>query len=159
MTIEPGAQIMARTCAFFALMVLLSLVGCGSGGRDPSQKETVPTSGTVRLATGGVPKGAQVLFHPVADDGKGVKAQGTVGDDGSFVLTTYRTGDGAPEGEYAVTVVWTEPAKSDGGRLGPDESEAAKPNKLHARYSQTATSGIRRTVKKGTATLEPIELK
>ena len=54
--------------------------------------------------------GALVIFHPV--DGSAppaipAKPSGRVGDDGSFTLSTYGEGDGAPAGQYRITVQWS----------------------------------------------------
>ncbi|HXG12727.1 MAG TPA: metallophosphoesterase [Gemmataceae bacterium] len=62
--------------------------------------------------------------------------------DGTFVLTTYDRHDGAPAGEYVVTLVWQKPDPTDPDKLGP--------NLLPERYAKPATSPLRFTVKEGT---------
>jgi hypothetical protein len=57
--------------------------------------------------------GAIIVFHPVvAEDPKEAKPIGTVDENGEFTLTTYKTGDGAPAGEYCITLAWFPPRKS-----------------------------------------------
>jgi hypothetical protein len=66
---------------------------------------------------------------------------GRVDDKGEFVLTTYKNADGAPAGDYVVTI--TRPATKrtpldrDGGDL------------LRGRYGDPANSKITFTVQKG----------
>jgi hypothetical protein len=63
------------------------------------------------LLVGGNPaRGALVVFHPLDNpDRVAVKPRAVVGRDGTFSLFSYRVGDGAPAGTYAVTVVWQQP--------------------------------------------------
>jgi hypothetical protein len=58
--------------------------------------------------------------------------------DGSFTLSTYVAGDGAPAGQYVVTVT--------------RETEYGKPdrNSLPAKYAKPTTSGLTAQVKSGT---------
>ena len=61
--------------------------------------------------------------------------------DGSFVLSTYKGFDGAPVGEYAVTVVWREPWLDAHGRPGVE--------RLPEKYAKPETSGLRVRIKTG----------
>ena len=74
--------------------VALCLAGCGGGSR------TVPVRGTVTFKGKPVPNGT-VTFIPDS----GPHATGEIGPDGSYTLTTYKTGDGAVPGSYKVVVV------------------------------------------------------
>jgi hypothetical protein len=81
------------------------LAGCSSSNRA----KTYVAHGKVRFKKDQIPVGALVVFHPKdPKDEKliGGKPFGKVGEDGSFALTTYAPGDGAPAGEYGVTVDW-----------------------------------------------------
>src|SRR5215475_11519546 len=50
---------------------------------------------------------ALVVLHPVSAENKETpRPQGKVDADGAFTLSTYDAGDGAPAGEYVVTVQW-----------------------------------------------------
>jgi hypothetical protein len=62
--------------------------------------------------------------------------------DGTFALSTYTANDGAPAGEYAVTVVWWKPLVDANGKPGP--------NLLPERYARPETTPLRATVKAGT---------
>jgi hypothetical protein len=96
--------------------------------------------------------GATVVFHPVEGlDQRILRPAGVVQEDGSFTLRCYdpqicpTPKDGAPAGEYRVTVNW----------LPPDYAEYRNilPDKLQGRYVDPKTSGLRATVK-----AEPNEL-
>lgn len=118
------------------LATLLLAVLCSGCGSRPEYMETdvFPASGELKID--GLPaSGAFVLFHPVGDVGmtKGNKPFARVAADGSFLVTTYNTGDGAPDGNYRVTVIWPE----DPDARGPS------PDRLRGRYSQPETSGLR----------------
>jgi hypothetical protein len=119
-------------------------MGCGSKG-----PELTPVSGKM-LVKGKAAEHATIVFHPVSpgrDDQP--KPHGTVGADGSFTLTTYAAGDGAPPGDYKVTVEqWL---------AGPKPDEPAT-NRLPAKYGKAATSGLVATVGAGKTELPLIEL-
>jgi hypothetical protein len=81
---------------------------CG-GGRGP---KTYAVEGKV-LHGGRPAAGARVVFHPKDNaDPQAPRPHGTAGADGSFHLTTNRPGDGAPAGEYSVTVPSPRPTNS-----------------------------------------------
>ena len=87
----------------------------------------------------------QVPLYPLRH-----KPGGTSDAQGEFVLTTYTQDDGAPAGEYAVTVVWRRPWTDAAGKPGP--------NLLPERYSKPDTSELRVRVKEGVNELT-LELK
>lgn len=88
------------------LAVLMGLAGCGDG------------RGPVHLVYGklmvdGVPAAnASLAFHPLGStDPIAPRAVGTTNPDGSFHLTTFVSDDGAPAGDYVVTVIWHDLSK------------------------------------------------
>src|SRR5262245_4488708 len=98
-------SLMSAAGALAALLV----AGCGSG-----KPQTVPAGGKVLFHKATPAAGALVVFHPAdpaAEKRIGGKPFAKVKDDGTFALTTYAEGDGAPEGEYGVTVDWRGKAK------------------------------------------------
>lgn len=96
-----------------------------------------------------VPASAQIVLHPVAAElPDQVTPRATVREDGSFVVSTFRDGDGAPEGEYVATVQWF--------RIGRDGSPGG--NVLPKKYSSSATSPLRVSIVKGTNQLPPFQL-
>ena len=124
----------AKTAGFRVAIVvaLLATAGCFS---DPRFKPTFRLTG--RLLYDGQPAGgatvALVPIDPNAPPDPWVRARGIADDDGSFTVTTYRTGDGVPNGEYAILAYWFPP--------GPVDATAV--NKLPARYSTLEGSPAR----------------
>jgi hypothetical protein len=89
-----------------------------------------------------------VIFH--ATDKRDAKVPNPVGhvdDKGSFTLTTYTKDDGAPEGDYAVTIEWRTPKKS------PFDPE--RQDKLRGRYSNPKTTPLHAHVASQPNELQP----
>jgi len=105
--------------------------GSIASGRRPPQ----PVRGTVYFDGTPTPN-AQVTFHLVEAAAKRFTRTGDAlaEADGSFVLSSYTANDGAPTGEYAVTVTLRQPADSL-GRPGA--------NLLPERYSKPETTDLR----------------
>jgi len=90
--------------------------------------------------------GAQIRLHPrgmtLPDD---AVPTATVQADGTFTLTTFTKGDGAPAGDYVATVQWFRVAKD--GSVGG--------NALPKRYASPTTSPLSVTIREGTNELPP----
>lgn len=127
-----------------AALAACLLAGCGT-----DKPRAIPAGGKVMFNKTVPPVGALVVFHPVDPDLElraGGKPFAKVKDDGTFTLTTYTEDDGAPEGEYVVTVDWrgaTKAAKFSFGEGG------AGVNRLNPRYGDPKQPVLRATVKKG----------
>lgn len=80
-----------------AVICTLMTIGCGS-----SQVPVYPVSGTVLFENGSPVRTGTVELE--SRDHR-VTATGTIRDDGSFVLGTYTSDDGACPGEHGVIVV------------------------------------------------------
>lgn len=134
-----------RRNGFFLLVSLLvSLAGCGNQGAP-----TYPASGSVRI-NGEIPEGAQIVFHPqnqVDFDSQGARPTGKVKADGSYELTTYEIGDGAPEGVYRVTIYWAE---------NPDAFEPS-PDRFGGKLLSPENSPIERVIQRKSNEIDPIE--
>ncbi len=91
---------------------------------------------------------ALVVFHALDENGAptGTRPHATVGPDGSYTLGTYGSEDGAPAGEYAVTVEWWLAGQKQRGAEGDD----APTNHLPARFASPKTSRLAATVQAGT---------
>ena len=100
------------------------------------RRATYPVRGQV-LHEGSPTAQAQVTFHLFDAATKKYTRTGDafVDGDGAFVLSSYTPNDGAPVGEYAVTVVWRQPWLDATGKPGP--------NMLAERYSKPETSDLR----------------
>ena len=79
--------------------------------RAPERPVTHPVAG--KLYVNGVPAGnASVAFHPIGAHAAEIyRPVGRSKPDGSFSVMTYSPDDGAPEGEYSVTVLWIDPTQ------------------------------------------------
>jgi hypothetical protein len=96
-----------------------------------------------------IPAGAQVVFHPVVGElPDQAVPRAVVRDDGSFALSTFGTDDGAPTGEYIVTIQWF--------RVGKDGSPG--PNVLPRRYAFADSSPFRVAVAEGRNELTRFEV-
>jgi hypothetical protein len=139
------------------LAALALVAGCGPS--EPAQKPVFPVSGSV-LVDGKAAKGAVIMFHPLPiSDGRFdiVRSRGTVGEDGSFKLSTYKTDDGAPEGDYAVTVYW--PGKRAGKKAADDEGTDLPPDQLGLRFNNPKTTTLKASVKAPETRLEPFQIR
>jgi len=127
----------------FALMPL----GCRD---DAARKPTFAVTGKVTL-DGKPAASASVVFHPVGAVGPAdVKPHGTVNTDGTYTLSTYGGSDGAPAGDYLVTVqLW----------LAGQRSDEAPSNRLDSKYATHETTPLKATVAAGPTAVEPFALK
>lgn len=111
---------------------LLLLAGCGGASHE---LETATVSGTAKID--GEPLSSGYVYVLPS---KGRMAKGIVQEDGSFVLGTYESDDGAQVGTHSVIVV---PVPADEGSRKPDRSAVKIPRK----YAKASTSGLTVTVK------------
>lgn len=126
------------------LLSLFALVGCGQKG-----PVLYPVTGKITGSDGKPLERATVVFHPVGTVGpNAVKPRGTVGADGTFTLTSHTSGDGAPAGEYRVTVELWSAGKGDDPPT----------NRLPAKFANPDSSGLTATVGDGPTELKPFVL-
>ena len=92
---------------------------------------------------------AQVVFHPVDGAATAPKPRGKTDANGEFALTTYDGNDGAPAGQYRVSVELWKTVSSDTGPA----------NQLPAKFADPAKSGLTATVNAGPTELQPFVLK
>lgn len=136
---------LARRLLPLCLAALLALPAC------KGRVKTYPVTGKLTIA--GNPKLAEhatVVFHPIDESSDGVRPRAKVAADGTFTLTTFDGGDGAPAGRYRVTVEqW----------LSSGRDDAPPNNRLPAKFSKPDSSGLTRTVEARATDLEPIDLR
>lgn len=138
-----------KRCYLIVLMLIIvscsAMVGCAASSGVP----VFPASG--KLTVNGEPaKGAIVGLHPVNGDfdQQGTRPAGKVLDDGTFVISTYKIGDGAPAGEYRASIVWPQfPDRDDPGA-----------DRMKGKYADPKTSPVAVTIQIGRNSLEPIVL-
>lgn len=124
--------------------VVVAAAGCGGG--DLSRAVVHPVTGRIEVSDR--PAGdARLAFHPLdSARARGTRPVGISRPDGTFELTTYSAGDGAPEGEYVVTVFWMNEA------MPLDECNCPDPlahDRLFGLYADAATSELRATIRAG----------
>ena len=131
-------------------LAVLAASGCSRSANKPA---AVKVSAKVLFRQTTPANGAFVVFHPANPELKkrmGARPFGYVKEDGTVSLTTYQQGDGAPEGDYGVTVVWESKGEPKGG-LAFEGGGVAVSDKLEGRYGNPAAPKIKATVKAGQA--------
>jgi hypothetical protein len=140
--VRPGAaKLLIGAC------IALASSSCARNERVP----VFPVQGKVLLH--GKPLAhAFVVFHPVERSGPGdLRPRAQAENDGTFFLSTYDSEDGAPLGEYRVTVEKFKP---------PTDADNGPPvNLLPARFARPDTSRLTARVHEGSNDLPPFELK
>jgi len=149
---------MSSVTRFVPVVVIAVACGCSAQPVEKLDKPLVPVRG--KLSFQGKPMtNAIVTLHPVTpiSVGENSKAQvsrtpfGVAGSDGTFAVTTLKPSDGAPEGEYAVTISWA-------GGIAPKSDNDAVPELLPPQYQNPTASGIRVQVRQGQPELPEIKL-
>ena len=138
-----------------AAIALVAAAGCGQA--DSRRTPVFPATGKISFK-GQAPAGASVVLFPKSGAAKApdvdfVCPRGRVQSDGTFALTSYRTDDGAPVGEYAVTIEWHKLTKA------PDGQPDLGPNLLPPQFSRPDKSPLLVTIVPGKNNLAPIILK
>jgi hypothetical protein len=140
---------MAGRSAWTAVLVAAVLAaGCGGSGKPP----VLPAGGKVMFKKTTPPVDALVVFHPVdpAEEKRiGGKPFAKVKEDGTFALSTYADGDGAPAGEYGVTIEWRVKPKDAKFALGVGDGGGGGTSALDPKYSNPQKPFTRVTVKPG----------
>jgi hypothetical protein len=125
-------------------MLAVLCPACSSG-----RKAVHPVRGQI-LVDGKPAAQAQVLFHPAEKDTDQLQPAGQTDDEGYFNLTSYVNSDGAPAGDYTVTVTWF--------RVFRRGDEAIRQNVLPRRYAVPDSSQLKVTVNKGKNELSALQL-
>lgn len=123
--------------------------GCGKA-KEP-WKTAYPARGVVKFQ-GNPVANAEIAFFPQGKDvPDSVRPRALTGDDGSFVVWTYEKGDGAPAGNYKVTVVHNKLVEKNGVAV-------MQPNDLPPKYALVQTTDLVAEIGKQETELPPIEL-
>ena len=107
---------MERRGRFLCGTTLVLALGCGGGER---REGLAPVTGRITYNGQPVPAG-QIYLYPV--DGNR-QSSGSIEADGKYVLTSYKSGDGALIGKHRVVIDATQPV---GPLPDPDDIEAMK---------------------------------
>ena len=126
-----------------------TLTGCG---KVNDQLPVIPLQGKV-THKGKPLANALVALHPVnPTDPRATTCRATTDAEGNFSVSTYNANDGAPAGEYKVTVECYQ-LKGSGSSLEPG------PNILPVKYSQPGTTDFTVSVAEGAANSPTFDIK
>ncbi len=132
--------------AVVALVILAP--GCG-GNKGP---RLYPVKGTVRI-NGEPAKDVNIVFTPLAPPEAGatpLSPAAVTGEDGSFRLMSFKPGDGAPAGDYQVTVIFPM------NRFNKHQSGI---DRLRGKFADPKKSGLTAKVEATSNELPPFDLK
>lgn len=133
-------------------LLFLVLAGVLVGCSESDQPSRYPVRGQVFYGDQPLAD-AIVRFHPKAAPAKDLpKPMGIADATGNFQLTTLTSGDGAPTGDYTITVELRQE------RLSGEELTRDGPNLLPAIYSKPETSPLTYSVTSGTNEVPPIKI-
>jgi hypothetical protein len=134
---------------FLAAGALAALVfGC-SGNKGP---RLYPVKGLVRI-NGQPAKDVNVTFTPVTPPEGGdvpLSPAAVTKEDGSFQLMSFQPGDGAPAGDYLVTVIYP---------MSRFNKHLSGIDRLRDKYANPKTSGLTAKVEPTSNDLPPFDLK
>jgi hypothetical protein len=135
--------------AGIALPVVILLIVVGSvKSRHAGRVRVYPAQGRASLDGKPIPN-ASLFLHPIGANSPQVpRPRAVVREDGTFALGTYRKDDGAPAGDYKVTVQW----------FGASSPGGMPRNQLPPRYANADTSGLTVRIKEGENHLPALEL-
>ena len=150
----------------FSILIVLSAfaAGCGRGaGDDGFQGERGQVSGTITLDGQPLKSGCQIIFMSAKG---GHTAGGVVKDGGAYALE-YKVKAGIPVGDYLVqlsaplaapSTETVDPSKmAEKMKLDANSSESDE-GPFPSKYSSTASSGLKYTVKSGANTAADFKL-
>ncbi|WP_153557427.1 hypothetical protein [Roseimaritima sediminicola] len=135
----------------YALMLSSALAVCLlTGCSDDWRAETYPATGRVTV-NGQAASGAVVTLHPVGEkvDERNSRPYAIVGEDGSFTLETYESGDGAPVGEYDLTITWP---------VDTSKMELAMLDRLDGKFARPEQSQWKVNITEGENEIPSIEI-
>ena len=138
----------SRWISWCLLAVLLNGAGCSK--HDKGMPKIQPVAGKV-FVDGRPADQAEISFHSLSGAAKNVQPFAVAGPDGVFRPTTLVESDGAPAGEYALTVIWPT-ASEEGGEIvkGPD--------RLGGRYNDPRNTPLKVVIREGKNELPPMQL-
>ena len=143
---------------FLLLFSFMVISGCGEESSFKSTVPVFPASGKI-LYLGKPLAGVILIFHST-DVNQKIKSQATTDNDGKFVATTFKTADGAPEGDYTITLVVpsneSDSSREDAATEGQFRKEG--PVRFPSKYQNPSTSPLKVKVTKNQPDLGILEI-
>lgn len=134
-------------------LALMYAVTLGCGAPEPVGPSAQTVEGSV-VYQGKPASGFRVTFHPQFDIGPRKFAPSAMTDaEGKFTLTSYKAGDGAPAGKYAVAIEWPQQVGN-----GEDHDVPPTVDGLKGRFADPAKSKWQIDVVAGENRLEPFQV-
>jgi hypothetical protein len=131
------ASFVAAILCRWPLAPAVLLAGCGAKDEIPGRLPTYAITGEV-FVDGQPAVDAFVYLNPAGADRPRLRPYAQVDNTGKFAVSTYETRDGAPAGEYVVTIEWL--------TYQPLGNQWSGPDKLGGRYAKPSESNLRLTV-------------
>jgi hypothetical protein len=134
------------------LLAVGALVALASGCAGNKGPRLYPVKGSVRI-NGEPAKDVNIVFTPVAPPADGatpLSPSAVTGEDGSFRLMSFKPGDGAPAGDYQVTVIYP---------MHRYNKHLSGIDRLRGKFANPKTSGLTAKVEATSNDLPPFDLK
>jgi hypothetical protein len=143
---------------FLHLFFCTVILGCGEESSFKSPVPVFPTSGKI-LYQGKPLAGVILIFHST-DVNQKIKSQATTDNEGKFVATTFKTADGAPEGDYTITLVVPNNESDSAREDAASERQFQKEGLVlfPSKYQNPATSPLKVKVSKNQPDLGILEI-
>jgi hypothetical protein len=150
-----GGTFRRRLMTGWLIFASIVLPGC----KPSTERPVYPVKGQVFVSSRPA-EGALVILRPAGEpnpqEWTSGYPRGNVAADGTFQVSTYGTGDGAPAGEYTVLVQWLKPLA---GAAQTADPEAPVADRLGGRYMDPAKSKLRAIVEEKPTELPRFDLK
>ena len=134
------------------LLAAGTLVALASGCSGQKGPRLYPVKGVVRI-NGELARDVNVMFTPVAPPQGGatpLSPAAVTGEDGSFRLMSFEPGDGAPAGDYQVTVIFP---------MNRFNKHLSGIDRLRGKFTNPKTSRLTAKVEPKSNELPPFDLK
>lgn len=143
------ARSIPRIAAYLlAVAAAAALGGCSDRGKE---KPVFKVHGKLTFEDKAM-AGAEIAFIPADPAQRGLQSRAKADASGEYTLYTYRQNDGAPAGEYVVTIYWPAPlSKKAAEKLEKAETVEEKdsilaPDRLKNAYTDPLKTKLKATV-------------